>query len=476
MSESLADILRFYLRPEPWMDYAACRGMGPGLFFPERGQSKRPGLAICAKCPVAADCGDYATRSESDYGIWGGVLRSRNQHVAPNLSVKPQPDKVRKPMIPKSLSATSIQAYEECPKRWEAEYLTRAPMPSGAAASLGTACHEAIERWVAEDYYKVDSSLEAQWSVMAALYDQAYWAVFSDSSKYDEGVKLLKSWLARQDWSGREVLSTEVKRSFAIATREGNIPLNYIMDRMDRLSNGDIEVVDYKTLSMPLSPEALKHKIQARVYALAAQLEHPDAERIWVTFDMLRFEPVGVVFTKAENRETWTYLHALAERILSDSDPREQLGSGCRFCIRKTSCESVLKHGAAGGSLGIADPSAAAMKRHDLAAAKSAIEQAIKELDEFLVEHCRENDLLGFDAGDFEVTMSVVGRRQAETSTIAAIVGPDMIARYGDIKISAVDNLLKGDELTSEQKSQVRQAIRKVYGEPSVKITKKSPF
>lgn len=475
MSDSLVALLRFYLQPEPWMDYAACKGMGPDLFFPKRGQPKRPGLAVCARCPVTAECGEYAVRSESEDGIWGGFLRTRGMTTSDATpEPQPQPDTRRTPMIPKTLSATSIQAYEECPKRFEAEYLLRAPSPGGSAASLGTACHETIEPWVADGHYK--KGYADEWSVMKALYDQAYWAVFSDPSRYDEGVNMLKGWLARQDWSGREVLSTEEKKNFVIKTSVGDIPLNYIMDRKDRLDNGDIEVVDYKTLSLPLSPEQLKHKIQARVYALAAQLEHPEAERIWVTFDMLRYDAVGIVFTKEENRATWKYLHALAERIIADAEPREQLGTGCRFCVRRLSCDALTRHSAVGGSLSMSDPAAAAERRYALAAAKSAIEQSIKDLDEFITDHCRANELLGYEAGDYAVRLTVSGRRQADSSVIAGIIGPDLTARYGDIKVSAIDNILKSDDLTDEQKSMVRQSIRKVFGEPTVKIDKKGAF
>ncbi len=39
-----------------WHAHAACRGMGPELFFPERGASTALGKAVCSTCPVAAEC------------------------------------------------------------------------------------------------------------------------------------------------------------------------------------------------------------------------------------------------------------------------------------------------------------------------------------------------------------------------------------------------------------------------------------
>ena len=377
-------------------------------------------------------------------------------------------------MIPKTLSATSVQAYEECPARFEAEYLNRAPSPGGSAASLGSVCHATMEPWVRDGHYLANHSHPE--AVLKGLYDEAYWRYFSDQSRYDEGWDLMKKWLARQDWSGRTVLSTEEKKNFLVKTSAGDIPFNYIMDRVDRLDSGDIEVVDYKSLSQPVSPDKLRQKIQARIYALAAQLEHPDAPRIWVTFDMLRYEPVGVVFTKEENRETWKYLHALAERIIADSSPKEQLGNGCRFCIRKSACESLTKHAVAGGVLGISDPAAAAAKRFQLAAAQGAIKALIEELDTFIIDHCRNEDSISFDTDDYEVVLAPSARRQVDPSAVADIIGPALMARYGNLSISSVDTMLKGNDLTDEQKSQLKQSIRKVYSDASVKVTERSPF
>jgi WhiB family transcriptional regulator, redox-sensing transcriptional regulator len=62
-----------------WIDRAACRadGVDPDLFFPvsESGLGARQvaaAKAVCAKCPVAADCLAWALRGEPA-GIWGGT-------------------------------------------------------------------------------------------------------------------------------------------------------------------------------------------------------------------------------------------------------------------------------------------------------------------------------------------------------------------------------------------------------------------
>lgn len=68
-------------RPEPWVALGACRGMDPDLFFPERGESLAPVKAICAQCPVAAECLDYALRTGQKHGVWGGTSERERRNI-----------------------------------------------------------------------------------------------------------------------------------------------------------------------------------------------------------------------------------------------------------------------------------------------------------------------------------------------------------------------------------------------------------
>lgn len=58
--------------PQPWMVHASCRGAGGEVFFPTRGEPTAEAKAICAGCPVRAECLTFALESGEKYGIWGG--------------------------------------------------------------------------------------------------------------------------------------------------------------------------------------------------------------------------------------------------------------------------------------------------------------------------------------------------------------------------------------------------------------------
>jgi len=63
-----------------WQDRAACSGRNAQLFFSpdgETGQERETrearAAAICAPCPVRAQCLEYALRNSIKQGIWGGL-------------------------------------------------------------------------------------------------------------------------------------------------------------------------------------------------------------------------------------------------------------------------------------------------------------------------------------------------------------------------------------------------------------------
>lgn len=66
-----------------WQDDAACRGTGPELFFGRAHESPAEketrlatAAAVCAACPVRAECFVYAVAADEfvHAGMWGGVV------------------------------------------------------------------------------------------------------------------------------------------------------------------------------------------------------------------------------------------------------------------------------------------------------------------------------------------------------------------------------------------------------------------
>lgn len=74
---------------ENWEE-ALCKGKSE-LFFPssDTGKMAEPAKVICAKCPIAGVCLEYALVNKIEHGIWGGktererrtIIRRRSRPV-----------------------------------------------------------------------------------------------------------------------------------------------------------------------------------------------------------------------------------------------------------------------------------------------------------------------------------------------------------------------------------------------------------
>jgi hypothetical protein len=74
-----------------WLVHAACNGMNPDIWFPEKGNTRDADLAkeICMGCPVRDDClADAMIRGE-EFGIWGGVSQRGREQLRRNNLPKP---------------------------------------------------------------------------------------------------------------------------------------------------------------------------------------------------------------------------------------------------------------------------------------------------------------------------------------------------------------------------------------------------
>jgi hypothetical protein len=74
-----------------WRESAACMSADPRLFDAVTLDSAAPALAICAGCPVIADCARSKPRGSSDepiVGVWGGhVYGPKGQRLIPERDV-----------------------------------------------------------------------------------------------------------------------------------------------------------------------------------------------------------------------------------------------------------------------------------------------------------------------------------------------------------------------------------------------------
>ena len=94
----MTDLSNDWPRPiaDDWRSLAACRGMDPNDFHPDKGHSVTAtrAKAVCAACPVREDCLRFAMGNDICVGIYGGLAPRERGAMRPRMNVprnQPQP-------------------------------------------------------------------------------------------------------------------------------------------------------------------------------------------------------------------------------------------------------------------------------------------------------------------------------------------------------------------------------------------------
>jgi PD-(D/E)XK nuclease superfamily len=372
-------------------------------------------------------------------------------------------------MEPKSLSASGLQTYMECPARFKVEYIDRVRISSGggSAGDLGSLLHACLEWWVKEGMVNGPDALPLinKCKELAPNYGV-------DALQIKVATKMLVAWLDRweSDDVEFEVLQAEIKEAFdlRVQTSDGSIyetKVTYIWDRVDKLlEDGSIRVVDYKSWMKFLTADEIFHYLQVRLYALAAAIKYKDQNPpyIWVALDQLRYgQPTAVRFTREDIRDIWAWLKATYLNILNDDGTTEIVGNGCRWCVRSTSCTSFNNAVAAGTVVSYRSPEDAARRVAEINAVTGALNDTKAALLSYLETYLEERGYLEERFQDAGVTLKITPKRNRTVNQedAMAAIGPELAAQYGKLGVTVIDELLDGDLLSEEQKSALRKSV-----------------
>lgn len=387
-------------------------------------------------------------------------------------------------MIPKTISASSLQTADSCLARYKAENLDFTPTAADkVAANIGTAVHGALEMYVEAVYMKKD--YEPDFQLLMTFYRMSYLKTFdtveTKTPEFKDGEAMLKTWFARTDLSGVMVMSVEKKTRMPVPSSIGPVLMTYIWDRCDFFEeNGKriIRVVDYKTIRANLSPDDLRKMLQPRIYDLAARAQFKDEniDEFQIVLDLLRHEPVGVIFSREDAEDMWAGIKARLERIIAtpDENPPETLNKDCPYCVRKLQCKTLQRNIAGGGTFSIMPIEDVMRKRYELASQQAGIASALEELDKRLTTHAQHENVLFFADDDYKVSISARRTRTIDSVEAARILGPEMMGTIGKVRLGDVDELIKAGKVTDAQIVELKRAMGYTLSDPSVKVVPKT--
>jgi ATP-dependent DNA helicase UvrD/PcrA len=231
------------------------------------------------------------------------------------------------------LSASAIDQYERCPLAYKLSRDWRIPEEPVARMQFGAAMHLAIKAYF--DGVRAGRPPHEE-AVIACFLDEFSKTKIEEDIQRElyekEGREQLMRFLRSNLAQPRgEILQTERSFSFAI----GDARVRAKMDRLDRIGEDEVVIVDYKT-GKPKTQEDADDSLQLSIYALAARDKRLNASSL-VFINLENCTAVESSRTAAELLRTENKVIEVAAKIAAgEFEPNP--GLRCNGCSYRTIC------------------------------------------------------------------------------------------------------------------------------------------
>jgi len=347
------------------------------------------------------------------------------------------------------LSYSRLSRFEQCPLSFKLHYIDKKQAEPGVPLRFGKAVHAVLENLVREHMEEErEGPLSEDRAVM--LWQEA-WAAgeLSGIEVFEEGLTILRSYVRRQGHlDHQDVLAIE--KRFELSVGPFNV-LGFI-DRVDRVDDETVEVIDYKTNRMLFSREEVDASLQMSLYHLAARQLWPWAKKVRLTFDMLRHD---IRMTTERDEEQLAAARAYVETMgRMTEEAREfpaRLNSNCVYCDHRQDCPTyaaALRGERTVVCEDLEDLELVAQEREEVARLAKVLYARKRELEGVLKSRLEDQDelVLGgvryrmFNAASkeypLERTLSALASATGETPEA-------LLAQVGSIDKKSLDALVK---------------------------------
>lgn len=174
--------------------------------------------------------------------------------------------KAKKDLIINYLSVSQIETFETCPLHYKLKYIYKLPLPKTASISFGISIHETLRKFYETTKEKTFSEKE-----LLKLYKESFINEGFENKKhkemfYKKGEEYLVGYYKNE--FNKKIAPELLEHKFTLNLFK-DLKVGGTIDRVDRISENEFEVIDYKTGATIPTQKDVDKDLQLSIYALA---------------------------------------------------------------------------------------------------------------------------------------------------------------------------------------------------------------
>lgn len=241
--------------------------------------------------------------------------------------------------LPRPLSHSSLSMFSECPQKWKFKYVDRIPEKPRHFFSFGSSVHAALEFFYGVKTLPAPTLEEVLEHYKKVWMPQGYKDPGQEAEYFEQGREIIANFYHKHIADYAIPYFVEYNFNFKV----DGVPVTGKVDRIDKLPDGTLSVVDYKT-GKALAAERVKGDAQLTMYQMACE------ELLGAKVARLSFYHLPSLKEQAVDRHEPKLVEGLRKKIVGTAEaigkdkfeptPNEQT---CRWCDYKPICP-VFKH------------------------------------------------------------------------------------------------------------------------------------
>lgn len=166
------------------------------------------------------------------------------------------------------LSASKISTYQDCPLKFKFENILGVPTPPRTYFDIGTSVHAVAEHLTELQKDGTEPTEELALEILTKEWNSnAFQSETQENQAKEKAKEMVRTYLKWMKENPNIPIAVEQRFTIEI----GGIPFNGFIDRVEKTSEGEFEVVDFKTGAVYENNKSIKVNPQMNIYALGTQ-------------------------------------------------------------------------------------------------------------------------------------------------------------------------------------------------------------